>query len=285
MIFYLLTILMITPASPNRFLNFSDYFYEMLNGLVGRSWIFDSLVSLPYENHLVKSAVIGACFLFAWLGTKNEAETARRRSILLITIVASVFVIATTKTLSKTIFLPRPFIQSQKSFHLEGDQLVESQRLDYRVPLNEESQNSFKALERGEIIQNDLGSFPSDHAGFYLTLAVGILLACRFAGLIAVAWTILITLGSRIILGQHSPLDIIVGGGIGVVILFAMQFILGKWGQRFIRPVVNWTLKYSALSLSFLFIFLLEAVYTFDDIRPLIKLGKDIFKSLIGGAV
>ena len=138
---------------------------------------------------------------------------ARRRKILLVTLLASVFVVATTKTLSKTVFLPRPFIQSQKTFHLEGDQLVESPRLEWHVPLDEESQKSLKALESGEVIQNDLGTFPSDHAGFYMTLAVGILLACRSAGLIALFWTIFITLGSRIITGQHSPLDIAVGSG------------------------------------------------------------------------
>nr|MBA3786818.1 hypothetical protein [Acidobacteriota bacterium] len=175
---YLLTILLLIPVA-NRLTGIDAYLYEMINGLAGRSWIFDNLMVLPVENNLVKAAVIGACFLMVWVGGKDEADTARRRKILLITLLASVFVIGTTKTLSKTVFLPRPFIQSQKTFHLEGDQLVESPRLEWHVPLDKESQKNFKELQNGEIIQNDLGTFPSDHSGFYMTLAVGILLACR----------------------------------------------------------------------------------------------------------
>src|SRR5690348_2418121 len=127
---------MIIPAQADKLSGVSDYLYSIINGFAGRSWIFDNLVDLPLESNLVKASLVGACFLFVWIGGKNEAEIARRRKILLITLIASVFVIATTKTLSKTVFLPRPFILSQKTFHLEGDQLVETPRLDYRVPLD-----------------------------------------------------------------------------------------------------------------------------------------------------
>ena len=280
---YLLIVLMIIPAQADRLSGLSDYLYSIINGLAGRSWIFDNLVDLPLESNLVKAALVGACFLFVWLGGTNEADTARRRKILLITLIASVFVIATTKTLSKTVFLPRPFILSQKTFHLEGDQLVETPRLNYRVPLNPENQKSFKELERGEIIQNDLGSFPSDHAGFYMTLAFGILLACRFAGLIAVFWTFFITLGSRIIAGQHSPLDIAVGSLIGIGILLASQFIIGNWGKRLIDPIVSWTLKYSALSSAIIFVAVFEAVNTLEDVRHITKVFVEIAKHLIRG--
>lgn len=279
---YLQTILLLLPPT-DRITNINDYLYEMINGLAGRSWFFDNLVVLPVENNLVKAAVIGACFLMVWVGGKDNIQTARRRKILLITLLASIFVIATTKTLSKTVFLPRPFVQSQKTFHLEGDQLVESPRLEWHVPLDKESQKNFKSLENGEIIQNDLGTFPSDHSGFYMVLAVGILLACRSVGLIALGWTIFITLGSRIITGQHTPLDIAVGSGIGIGILLTLQFVIGKWGKRLIDPVVNWTLMHSALSSAIVFIVIFEATNTFENIRPLLKLGAEIVKHLIRG--
>jgi membrane-associated phospholipid phosphatase len=280
---YLQIFLMIIPAAHNRMTGINDYLYETINGLAGQSWIFDNLIDLPLESNLVKASLVGACFLFVWIGGKDAADTARRRKILLITMIASVFVIGTTKTLSKTVFLPRPFIQSQKTFHLEGDQLVESARLDYRVPLDDESQKSFKALQRGEIIQNDLGSFPSDHAGFYMTLAVGIFLACRSVGLLAIFWTFFVTLGSRIITGQHSPLDIAVGSGIGIGILLATQFVIGRWGKRLVDPVVNWTLAHSALSSAIVFIYVFEAVNTLEDVRHLLKVGVEIAKHIIRG--
>lgn len=280
---YLPTIFLLFTAAASRLTSIDDYLYEMLNGLAGRSWIFDNLIILPYANNLVKAGVIGACFFYAWIKGGADADVARRRKILLVTLLASVFVVATTKTLSKTVFLPRPFIQSQKTFHLEGDQLVESPRLEWHAPLDEESQKNLKALQNGEVIQNDLGTFPSDHAGFYMTLAVGILLACRSAGLIALFWTIFITLGSRIIIGQHSPLDIAVGSAIGIAVLFAWQFITAKLGKGLSDKIVNWTLKYSALSSAIIFVCIFEAANTLEDVRPLLKLGKDIAKHLIRG--
>lgn len=42
----------------------------------------------------------------------------------MVTLVAAVCVIITTKTLSHTIFLPRPAIESRKIYQLQGDQLV-----------------------------------------------------------------------------------------------------------------------------------------------------------------
>lgn len=281
--FYLFSVFLFVPAQANRLTGISDYLYEAINGLAGRSWVFDNLIDLPLESNLVKAGLLGACFLFVWLKGADEAEIARRRKILLITLIASVFVIAATKVLSKTVFLPRPFILSQKTFHLESDQLAETPRLAYRVPLDEENQKSFKALKRGEVIQNDLGSFPSDHAGFFMTLAFGIFLACRSAGLIALFWTLFATLGSRIITGQHSPLDIAVGSGIGIGILLISQVFIGSLGKRVIDPIVNWTLKYSALSSAIIFIFIFEATNTLENARHILKVFKEIAKHLIRG--
>lgn len=261
----------------------SDSCYQFCNQLAGRSWLLDNLIALPLDNQLVKAAIVGGCFLAAWHVGKDEATTQRNRRILLVTLIASVFVIATTKTFSKTVFLPRPFIQSQKAFHLEGDQLVESQRLNYRVPLDEENQKSYQALLKGEVIQNDLGSFPSDHAGFYVTIAVGILLASRMIGWLAVGWTFLVMLSSRVITGQHSPLDILAGAGIGIGILLLFQLVLGKWLQRLMNPIINWTLRHQAFAAGLIFMAVFEMANTLQNLRPLLKTGISIAKHFIKG--
>ena len=116
--FYLLALSMIFT---DRLTLINDSLFEFFNGLAGRSWIFDNLMALPLESNLVKAALIGSCFFYVWHQSGDESEIIRRRKILLITLLASVFVITTTKTLSKTVFLPRPFIQSQKTFHLEDN--------------------------------------------------------------------------------------------------------------------------------------------------------------------
>ena len=261
----------------------SDYLYELLNSVVGHSWVLDTLLTLPLENQLVKASIIGGCFVAVWFGRGEEAEIIRQRKILLLTLLAAVFVIGTTKTISKTVFLPRPFIQSQKAFHLEGDQLVESQKLAFRVPLDDESQKGFEALKKGDVIQNDLGSFPSDHAGFYLTLAVGIWLASRRIGSIAIAWTVLVIMGSRVIAGQHSPMDVVVGGGIGIVILLLIQLIVGKGFRKLLDPITRWTLQHQALSSALIFITIFEAANTLQNLRPLLKAGMAIGKHIIKG--
>lgn len=263
--------------------NISDALFQFCNSIAGRSQWLDTLIALPMTNQLVKAAVIGGCFFAAWHGATDEATTQRRRRILLITLIACVFVIATTKTLSKTVFLPRPFIQSQKAFHLEGEQLVESKRLAYRVPLDKDSQADYQKLRDGDILPNDLGSFPSDHAGFYVTLAVGIWLASRWIGLVALAWTFLAILGSRVITGQHSPLDILTGAGIGIVILLLCQVVIGKGFRRLMEPLVNWTMRHPALSSALLFVALFEAANTLQNLRELLKTGVMMGKQLIGG--
>ncbi len=261
----------------------SDWLFALCNSIAGRSQWLDTLIALPMTNQLVKAGVIGACFFAAWFGGSDEATILRKRRILCVTLLACLCVIATTKTLSKTVFLPRPFIQSQKAFHLASEQLVESHRLAYRVPLDEQSQTDFQKLRDGDILPNDLGSFPSDHAGFYVTLAAGIWLAARRIGLLALAWTFLAILGSRVITGQHSPLDIVAGAGIGVVILLLCQVVIGKGFRRLLEPLVHWTLRHPALSSALLFIALFEAANTLQNLRELLKTGAKMGKHLIGG--
>src|SRR5712692_9882099 len=111
----------------------------LINSVAGRSWLFDNIVAFFLDNDLAKAGVIGCCFLAAWYGGKSTNSTNARRKILITTLIASVFVITTTKILSKTIFLPRPEIQSQKIYRLEGDQLVEMKRMPVRVMLDDTS--------------------------------------------------------------------------------------------------------------------------------------------------
>ncbi len=271
------------PSLADLLTNASNTLFQFCNSIAGRSEGLDTLIALPMDNQFVKAAMIGGCFLAAWHGPKDEAVLRQRRKVLLITLFACVFVIATTKTLSKTVFLPRPFIQSQKAFHLEGEQLVASHRLAYRVPLDTSSQQGYQDLLSGNVLQNDLGSFPSDHAGFYVTLALGIWLAARSIGWLALAWTWLFILGSRVITGQHSPLDVIAGAGLGVVILLLCQFVMRRGFRWLLDPLTNWTIKHPALSSGLIFAAIFEAANTLHNVRHLLKTAVTLGKQMIGG--
>jgi undecaprenyl-diphosphatase len=271
------------PSLADLLTSASNTLFQLCNSIAGHSAGLDTLIALPMDNQFVKAAVIGGCFLAAWHGPKDEMALRQRRKVLLITLFACILVIATTKTLSKTVFLPRPFIQSQKAFHLEGEQLVANHRLAYRVPLDESSQKGYQDLEQGNILQNDLGSFPSDHAGFYITLALGIWLAARSIGWLALAWTILAILGSRVITGQHSPLDIVAGAGIGVTILLLCQVVLQRGFRWLFDPLTNWTIKHPALSSGLIFAAIFEATNTLHNMRHLLKTAVTLGKQMIGG--
>src|SRR5947199_10225111 len=113
-------------------MNLNDQLLIAINSVAGRSWLFDNIVAFFRDNDLAKAGVIGCCFLAAWYGGKTTNGTTTRRKILIVGLIAAVCVIATTKVLSHTIFLPRPEIQSRKIYRLEGDQLVEMTRLPVR---------------------------------------------------------------------------------------------------------------------------------------------------------
>jgi membrane-associated phospholipid phosphatase len=260
----------------------SDWLYLLLNGLAGRSWLLDTLISLPLDNNLVKAGPIGACFVYAWWSGADEAEARRRRAALLVTVASLVFVMAATKTIADGFFQPRPFVHAQQAWHLEDGQLVETGKLAYRESLNGGVSNRYRALKRGEIEQNDLGSFPSDHAGFFFALSLGIFLASRRAGSVALIWTVSAILLPRIVTGMHSPLDIVAGAGIGTAVLLALQFVAHRAGKWALEPLAGWTLRHEALAAALIFFVAFESTNVLTNVRDLAATGEEIVEHVAG---
>jgi undecaprenyl-diphosphatase len=259
----------------------SDGLYLLLNGLAGRSWLFDSLVALAIDNNLVKAAPIAAAFLYAWQ-RGSGADRLKARRILLITLASLLAVLAATKLIADSVFLPRPFIQSQQIYHLQGGQLVEAPRLAYRAPQEGFSHGRFERLRAGEIEDNDLASFPSDHAAFYFALALGIFFASRLAGMFALGWATLVICGSRMITGTHSPLDIVAGIGIGGALMVGAQWTARRFAGRPLEWAAAWSERQAALTSAFLFLALFEVANTLDGIREVARTGKKIAERLVG---
>ena len=249
------------------FTQFNDQLLLLINSVAGRSYVFDSMVAFFLDNDLAKAGVIGGCFLAAWYGGKTIESTNTRRRILITTLLAAVCVITTTKVLSKTIFLPRPEIQTQKIYRLEGDQLVEMKRMPVRTMLDEESQKDHRALLSGDIDSNDLGSFPSDHAGFFIAISLGIFLASRRLGFLALGWSIFVILAGKMISGQHTPLDVAAGAAVAVTELALVQYVLRKRFRSWLDGLTGLTLRYSALSSAVVFLIAFEVSSTMIHIR------------------
>ena len=251
----------------------NDRLTLLINSVAGRSWLFDSVLAFFQDNDLAKAGVIGCCFLAAWYGGKSQNKTNARRKILITTLIAAVCVITTTKVLSHTIFLPRPEIQSQKIYRLEGDQLVEMKRLPVRIPLDETSQKDYRALLSGGVDTSDLGSFPSDHAGFFIAISVGIWLASRRLGWLALGWTgLVIILAGKLIGAHHTPLDIAAGAAIGIAELAVIQYVLRTRFSAWLDKLTGLTLRYSAMSSALVFLVAFEMSSTMIHVRAFLGL-------------
>ena len=260
----------------------NDQLLIAINSVAGRSWLFDNIVAFFVDNDLAKAGVIGCCFLAAWYGGKGEATT-RRRKILLTTIAAAIFVIGTTKVLSHTIFLPRPEIQSQKIYQLQGDQLVEMKRMPVRIPLDETSQKDYRALISGDVETNDLGSFPSDHAGFFIVISLGIWFASRRLGWLALGWTVFVILAAKMITGQHTPLDIAAGAIVALAVLAAFRYVAARrWIDRLLERTSQMTLRHSALSSAFIFAVAFEMSSTLIHVRAFFGLLGAVRRHVLG---
>lgn len=255
-----------------RLSELNDQLLLLVNSAAGRSWLFDTIVAFLLDNDLAKAGVIGGCFLAAWYGGKSANSTNNARKILITTLIAAVVVITTTKVLSKTIFLPRPEIQSQKIYRMEGDQLVEMKRMPVRTMLDETSQKDYRALQSGDVESNDLGSFPSDHAGFFVVISLGIWLASRRLGWLALGWTVFVILAAKMISAQHTPLDILAGAAIAIVELSLIHFIFRNRFNGLLDKLTGLTLRYSALSSALIFLVAFEVSSTMIHIRAFLGL-------------
>ena len=247
-----------------------------LNGLVGRSWLLDSLIALSLDNVFVKAGPIGACFFYAWYSTRSAKPEPVRRRILLIAL-ASLFVIAPlTKSLSESRLSPRPFLAAEQSYALEDGRLAEQRPVPFRTMTTGDMLKRTGELREGRFDGNDLVTFPSDHAAFFFALALGIFLACRRAGAVALAWTIFVTLASRVAAGMHWPLDIAAGAAIGAAVMLLLQLVFAGRRSRFLEPVVGWSLRWPGLTAALLFLALLEAANTMQTLKRLMEIAGSI---------
>src|SRR3979409_2053558 len=131
-------------------------------------------------------------------------------------------------------------------------------RMPVRIALDENSQKDYHALLNGDVDTSDLGSFPSDHAGFFIAISLGIWLASRRLGWLALGWTLFVILAGKMIGAQHTPLDIAAGAAVAIAELFIIQYALRKRFSAWLDKLTGLTLRYSALSSALIFAVVFE---------------------------
>lgn len=167
---------------------------QRLNLYANRSRLFDVTMTAFVEHNLIKGAPIVFLYWMAFFPATESNDALRRRRIRLAAgVPLALFALALTRVLAQMLpFRDRPMQVPLLNFHL---------------PFGETA----AAMMHGWISS----SFPSDHAALFMSLAVGVWLASRRLGAIAIAYTVLFIFIPRLYLGIHWPTDLIVGGLIG----------------------------------------------------------------------
>lgn len=243
---------------------------QALNALAGRSFVLDTLVALPMRNELIKSAPLLACLVVAWFAGTSEQKLTRRR-VLLATMFAALAATGVSRLISESNALPRPYAFRHTVYRLEGGELVKQPSRPLRTPLDNTSVERAERLDAADMPSNDFGSFPSDHASLFFTLALGVAFAWPRCGAVAIGWTILFILLPKVWTGMHAPLDIAGGILLGSTMLTLALLVQRLFFQERWRQVASWTLRYEALTAAALFVFLFEVAATFDHVSELAR--------------
>ena len=211
-----------------------------LNSFVGRHALFDKILAGLANNSLIRGFPIFFSLVALWFSVDSIERRSRMLTGLLATCVATVLSVWLQYHIAPHI---RPFLDP--AFHLNI--------IDPRVTNNWER----------------LGSFPSDTATLYFSLAAVVLLENRLAGSLCFFWTF-VTVGiARVAYGWHYPSDI-VGSlvlGPGCVYLFNNIPYLETLFERALKLFEGRIYIVHAL----LFVFLADAYNLFESLQSITK--------------
>lgn len=165
-----------------------------VNGFADRWPRLNAVFRNMEEHNLLKGGPIVLLFWVAFFERGDSAnETLERRRKLAATIPLALFGIVLARTLAVVLpFRERP---------------LRTVALQFQIP---------HALR--PTVLYGWSSFPSDHAVLFVTLAVGLLMASRLLGSLALVYTFVAILFPRIYLGLHWPTDLLAGAAIGAAL-------------------------------------------------------------------
>jgi undecaprenyl-diphosphatase len=177
-----------------------------------------------------------------WLWFQRSGEIAERRIRILCTLTGLVIAITGARALTICApFRPRPI-------HAPG--------LSLSVPFGIDPSYLGK-----------LSSFPSDHAALFIALTVGLFYISWRMGVAALVYTLIIIVFPRLYLGLHYVSDMIVGGFIGLLVIYLVQLtrvrqLIGRIGLTLMEH--HPSAFYAAM-----FLFSYQLVNQFDDLRTI----------------
>lgn len=115
-----------------------------------------------------------------------------------------------------------------------------------------------------EAVLRTWSSFPSDHAMLWMSVATGIFLVWRRAGVLALLYTAIVICLPRVYLGLHYPTDVLGGAAIGIIITYVMT--RDSVRTRLAAPILGWIHRFPGPCYTLAFLLCFELVTQFDEV-------------------
>jgi membrane-associated phospholipid phosphatase len=170
---------------------------RFVNSLSHSSFIFDTTMVIFVQNQFIKGAVL---MLFCWAWFRAGACQDLHRRILLAGLASPFAAFLAGRMLTWVLpYRVRPILDPT---------------LQWRAPYDPTATGAHH-------LPRYWSSFPSDHAALFAALAMTLFLVSRYAGLLALLYSLLLIDFPRVYLGLHYPSDILGG----LIVGFAIAWI------------------------------------------------------------
>ncbi|HSE57414.1 MAG TPA: phosphatase PAP2 family protein [Nitrospiraceae bacterium] len=223
-----------------------------LNQFVQRSWTFDAFMVYFASSNLAKGYVILPLLWWAWF---RKESTEHDRATIVSLLMACLLAVAISQLAQYKPLRVRPLFIPE--LHLKHAERLQEW---HYAPWS---------------------SFPSDHATFFFSLAVGLFFVSRPLGYLALAHAVLVISLPRVYLGLHYFTDIVAGAALGGSVTYALcaseriRARLGAWAT-------TWERSRPASFYALFFVLTMQMTYLFFDAHELALFLSELVKGVAG---
>ncbi len=211
-----------------------------LNHLCRKYEIFDRMIVMLSDNHLLKGGVLMLIIWYLWYQPGKDKRNAQSRVGIISAFLSSFISIFIVRILPKVMeFRARPILNPDNHF-------IEP----YGINRN---------------IFDNQTSMPSDHCSLFFALATGIFFISRRWGIVAIAYVLLFISFPRLYLGLHYATDILAGAGIGI--LFAVIANSKVFRSMVSEKIHQLSISHTAVFYMVFFFISYEIVEMFTSLR------------------